>query len=87
MTPEEEAIEKLFNEINKTINEKLLQAITFQQQQDYMGVHRILSLLQKIVFHYEGTVKQFNIDENGTSFVAVFGVAPQVHEDDPIRYV
>lgn len=43
--------------------------------------------MQQAVYHYDGTVRQFIIDDKGSVFIAVFGLPPRCHEDDPSRAV
>jgi class 3 adenylate cyclase/tetratricopeptide (TPR) repeat protein len=42
---------------------------------------------QRVLARYDGWLKEVTIDEKGTTLVAVFGVAPFSHEDDPGRAV
>lgn len=41
--------------------------------------------MQSILFHYEGVVRQFLVDDKGTVLIGVFGVPPFSHEDDSVR--
>lgn len=49
---------------------------------DRMQVHKALYLMQAILFHYEGVVRQFLVDDKGTVFIGVFGSPMNSHEDD-----
>lgn len=43
--------------------------------------------MQEVIFRFEGMVRQFLVDDKGTVLIAVFGVPPYKHIDDPIRAV
>eukprot|EP01125_Pyxidicula_operculata_P003722 TRINITY_DN1498_c1_g1_i1.p1 TRINITY_DN1498_c1_g1~~TRINITY_DN1498_c1_g1_i1.p1 ORF type:complete len:1676 (-),score=371.59 TRINITY_DN1498_c1_g1_i1:567-5594(-) len=43
--------------------------------------------MQEAIYQYEGTVRQFIIDDKGSVLIAAFGLPPLAHEDDPIRAV
>lgn len=47
------------------------------------GVHAF----QTILYHYEGSLNQFIVDDKGTSFIAALGLPPLTHEDDAVRGV
>lgn len=47
----------------------------------------IMQAMQVTLYHYEGSVRQFIVDDKGTVFIAAFGVPPLTHEDDPVRGV
>jgi class 3 adenylate cyclase len=46
-----------------------------------------MSEMQKVLYHLEGTVRQFLVDDKGVVLIACFGVYPYAHEDDPVRAV
>src|SRR4029077_3318035 len=50
-------------------------------------LERIMHALEAVIRRHEGIVKDLRIDDKGTGFVAVFGVPPAAHEDDPLRGV
>lgn len=41
--------------------------------------------LQTALYHYEGSVNKFSVDEKGVTLIAVFGLPPLSHEDDAAR--
>lgn len=50
-------------------------------------IQRIVRTLQTVLYHYEGSLNRLNIDDNGTTLVAVFGLPPFFHEDNAARAV
>eukprot|EP01133_Synstelium_polycarpum_P006580 gene6580-7636_t len=54
---------------------------------DLPKLQRIVVAMQESVYKYEGTVRQFMIDDKGAVLVAAWGVPPYSHEDDPSRAV
>lgn len=50
-------------------------------------LHRVAEVTQHIVKRYDGWLKEITTDDKGTTLIAVFGVAPFSHEDDPSRAV
>jgi hypothetical protein len=52
---------------------------------DMNQVHKALTAMQSVLFHYEGVVRQFLVDDKGTVLIGVFGVPPFSHEDDAVR--
>eukprot|EP01132_Coremiostelium_polycephalum_P002067 gene2067-2553_t len=54
---------------------------------DLNKLQSIVYELQTIVYKYEGTVRQFIIDDKGCILIAAWGVPPWSHEDDPSRAV
>ena len=44
-------------------------------------------VLQTSVFEYEGTIKEFTVDDKGCVVVALFGLPPYTHDDDAARAV
>ena len=47
----------------------------------------IARLLQRAVYRYEGSINKINVDDKGVTVLAVFGMPPYSHEDDPVRAV
>lgn len=43
--------------------------------------------IQRIVYQYEGSLNKINVDGKGQSAIAVFGLPPVSHEEDPVRGV
>lgn len=50
-------------------------------------VQTTMHALQTALYHYEGSVNQFIVDDKGTTLVAAFGLPPLTHEDDAVRGV
>jgi class 3 adenylate cyclase len=49
--------------------------------------HRTLVAVQESVYAYEGSVNKFLMDDKGSTLIAVFGLPPLSHHDDPTRGV
>lgn len=43
--------------------------------------------MQRAVYHYQGAVRQFLVDDKGSVLIAVWGIPPHSHEDDASRAV
>lgn len=43
--------------------------------------------IQGVVLSYEGTINKFLVDDKGATLIAVFGLPPFSHENDPLRGV
>ncbi|RHY27177.1 hypothetical protein DYB32_007575 [Aphanomyces invadans] len=55
---------------------------------DVASVHKLHAAfvaVQKCIFNYEGTINKFLVDDKGSTAIAVFGMPPVTHENDPIR--
>jgi class 3 adenylate cyclase len=48
---------------------------------------QLMTRLQRLVYSVEGSVNKISADDKGLSFVAVLGMPPLAHEDDPRRSV
>jgi len=48
-------------------------------------LHTFLRTAQETLYRYEGTLRQFIVDDKGTVVMALFGAPPFAHEDDPAR--
>ena len=48
-------------------------------------VQRMMRDLQSTLYKYEGSVNKLSVDDKGITFVAVLGLPPLAHEDDPLR--
>ena len=57
------------------LNEKTLPHLAQQ------GMH----ILQKSLYHYEGSINKLNVDDKGTTLIAALGLPPLSHEDDALR--
>ncbi|GAB5365332.1 hypothetical protein AAMO2058_001048700 [Amorphochlora amoebiformis] len=69
--------------VNLGISEKQLENLSTKTDLDW--VHRILSTVQMVVYKYEGSINKFLMDDKGSTLIAVFGLPPLAHEDDPLR--
>ncbi|HEU4744054.1 MAG TPA: AAA family ATPase, partial [Anaerolineales bacterium] len=47
----------------------------------------VARLIQRSVYHYEGSINKINVDDKGITIVAALGLPPFSHEDDPARGV
>jgi tetratricopeptide (TPR) repeat protein len=45
----------------------------------------VMATVQPIMQRYEGSLKQVVVDDKGLTLIAVFGLPPLAHEDDPAR--
>ena len=50
-------------------------------------VQTALRTIQEAISYYEGTIRQFMVDDKGTVLMAAFGLPPYTHEDDAARAV
>lgn len=48
-------------------------------------LQRAMAVVQPILQQYEGSLKEVIVDDKGLTLVAVFGLPPLAHEDDPAR--
>lgn len=46
-----------------------------------------VTAMQKEIYQYDGTVRQFLVDDKGSVMIGVFGTPPNAHEDDASRAV
>jgi class 3 adenylate cyclase/tetratricopeptide (TPR) repeat protein len=47
----------------------------------------LTQLIQKSVYRYEGSINKINVDDKGITVIAVLGLPPFSHENDPARGV
>jgi hypothetical protein len=50
-------------------------------------VQKVISTVQRSVYDFEGSLNKFLIDDKGSTLIAVWGLPPLAHEDDPKRYM
>jgi class 3 adenylate cyclase/tetratricopeptide (TPR) repeat protein len=50
-------------------------------------LRRVAEAAQHVLKRYDGWLKEITTDDKGTTLIAVFGVAPFSHEDDPARAI
>lgn len=55
--------------------------------QNLMQLQNAVASMQRDLYQYEGTVRQFLIDDKGSVMIGVFGTPPNAHEDDCSRAV
>ena len=57
------------------------------QDTELENAQSIARLIQRSVYHYEGSINKINVDDKGITVVAALGLPPFSHEDDPARGV
>ena len=50
-------------------------------------LQNIIYTLQDVIYKYQGSLNKFLIDDKGSTVMAVFGLPPVAHENDPARAV
>lgn len=51
------------------------------------GGGQVMVAVQESVYEYEGSINKFLMDDKGSTLVAVYGLPPVGHADDPTRGV
>lgn len=64
-----------------------IQGITQAMEDVIERMNGVMRSMQLGLYHHEGSVRQFIVDDKGTVFIAAFGIPPLTHEDDPLRAV
>lgn len=64
-----------------------LDYVYVNEKESPMDIQVYVSRMQEVIARYEGTFRQFLIDDKGSVLIAAFGVPPYAHEDDPMRAV
>jgi class 3 adenylate cyclase len=59
-------------------------ALTYSPEQINL-MQEAVRMMQEAVYSFEGTIRQFIIDDKGSVLIAAFGLPPLSHEDDPAR--
>ena len=74
---------------NITILFLKLSSLVFKvdEKPDLERINNSFLFMQKVIFKYEGVIRQFLVDDKGTVLIAVFGVPPFSHDDDAERGV
>ncbi|MEI7556465.1 adenylate/guanylate cyclase domain-containing protein [Candidatus Chlorohelix sp.] len=62
-----------------------LPSFNFSEKGTLEKAQTLIQELQKIIYHYEGSINKLSIDDKGATLVAGFGMPPLSHEDDPAR--
>ncbi|CAN0212527.1 unnamed protein product [Ectocarpus sp. 4 AP-2014] len=63
----------------------LLAAAVYDEAMKEM--HQVMVAVQESVYEYEGSINKFLMDDKGSTLVAVYGLPPVGHADDPTRGV
>eukprot|EP00903_Cladosiphon_okamuranus_P016576 g15291.t1 len=72
--------------VNLGVNDRtLLAAAVYDEAMKEM--HRVMVAVQESVYEYEGSINKFLMDDKGSTLLAVYGLPPVGHADDPIRGV
>ncbi|CAM9218617.1 unnamed protein product [Chrysoparadoxa australica] len=66
-------------------DQHLLAAASYDEAMN--EVHSVMVSVQQSIYEYEGSINKFLMDDKGSTLVAVFGLPPVAHSDDPIRAV
>lgn len=59
-------------------------SLTYSAEQMNL-MQQAVRMMQEAVYSFEGTIRQFIIDDKGSVLIAAFGLPPLSHEDDPAR--
>ena len=57
------------------------------QSTELAEAHELARLIQSSVYRYEGSINKINVDDKGITVIAVLGLPPFSHENDPARGV
>jgi class 3 adenylate cyclase/tetratricopeptide (TPR) repeat protein len=57
------------------------------QSTELAEAQELAQLIQKSVYRYEGSINKINVDDKGITVIAVLGLPPFSHENDPARGV
>lgn len=62
--------------------------LDYEQAGTINQLHQFMRAAQEIIYQrYEGSINKVAVDDKGTVMIALFGVPPYAHEDDPVRGV
>ncbi|ETO21240.1 hypothetical protein RFI_15964, partial [Reticulomyxa filosa] len=50
-------------------------------------VQKNIKVLQNVIYKYQGSLNKFLVDDKGSTVMAVFGLPPVAHSNDPVRAV
>ena len=50
-------------------------------------IQKVIQTLQSIIYKYQGSLNKFLIDDKGSTVMALFGLPPVAHQNDPARAV
>lgn len=48
-------------------------------------IQTVIAQIQTAIYSYEGSLNKFLLDDKGSTLIAVFGLPPVAHENDPMR--
>ncbi len=51
------------------------------------ALNQVMAAVQRAIYKYEGSLNKFLVDDKGSTLLAVHGLPPLAHEDDPERSV
>ena len=60
---------------------------TFNAERPLADAHRTLKSMQLALYRFEGSINKISVDDKGASLIAVLGLPPLGHIDDPERAV
>jgi predicted ATPase len=61
-----------------------IKKITFKTDSCLQHSQEAMDALQKALYKYEGTLRQFIVDDKGSVILSYFGLPPFAHENDPM---
>ena len=47
----------------------------------------VMQAVQTAIYRFEGSINKFLMDDKGSTLIAVYGLPPLAHEDDPTRAI
>jgi len=59
--------------------------LDYEQPDTIDELHSLLRDMQRIIYHYWGTLTRVTVDDKGTVLLILFGAPPYSHENDPER--
>ena len=62
-----------------------IKGFDYQQTETIDKLHSLLRDMQRIIYHYWGSLTRVTVDDKGTVLLILFGAPPYSHEDDPER--
>lgn len=61
--------------------------IDYQATKVLDTLQKSMETIQTVLYHYEGSLNQFIVDDKGTLLILALGLPPLTHEDDAVRGV
>ena len=59
--------------------------VDVRSKEDFETLQNIAVRAQRSLYHYEGSVNKFLVDDKGTTLIGALGLPPLTHEDDSVR--